>query len=133
MRYTLGQEWLSHNAIIVLNININFVCHVTIKVCFLLIHRATMNKGLLLVLALVSLLLVVPLTSASSHLTATATFNQSGVCGTITFSQEGPNDPTIIDVRLTGTECSLRLTHTFRHWMHVHNVQQVVSICNKVH
>ena len=76
-----------------------------------LMHRAMLNQGFLLMLALVSLLNLVPLTLASSHLTVTAAFNQSGVRGGITFSQEGPNAPTIITVSLTGMECSLSLTH----------------------
>ena len=66
-------------------------------------------QGLPLVL---SLLLVVPRPSASSHLVVMATFDQNGVCGDITFSQEGPSAPTIITVSLTGMECfTNRLTH----------------------
>ena len=62
-----------------------------------------MSKGLLLPLALVLVTVqpLLPLTSAA--LTVTATFNQSGVMGTISFTQANANAPTVMDISLTGT------------------------------
>lgn len=62
----------------------------------------TMSKGLLLPLALllVTIQPLLPLTSAA--LTVTSTFNQSGVMGTVTFTQANPSAPTVMDISLTG-------------------------------
>ena len=43
---------------------------------------------------------LLPITSAT--LSVTASFNQSGINGTITFTQEAPDGNTTIDVSLTG-------------------------------
>ncbi len=59
-----------------------------------------MSKGLLLPLTVV-LVTILPLTSAA--LTVTSTFNQSGVMGTIKFTQADSNAPTVMDISLTGT------------------------------
>ena len=45
---------------------------------------------------------LLPLTSAT--LSITASFNQSGISGTITFTQQTPDGNTTIDVNLTGKE-----------------------------
>ena len=62
-----------------------------------------MSKGLLLPLALVLVTIqpLLPLTSAA--LTVTSTFNQSGVMGTIKFTQANANAPTVMEISLTGT------------------------------
>lgn len=62
-----------------------------------------MAKGWLLPLALVLLCIqpLLPLTSAA--LTVTSTFNQSGVAGTIKFTQANAAAATIMDVSLTGS------------------------------
>ena len=54
-----------------------------------------------LALVLVTMQPLVPLTSAA--LTVTSTFNQSGVMGTIRFTQANPTAPTVMDISLTGT------------------------------
>ena len=60
--------------------------------------RRHCNEFLLSVFLVVISLL--PLTSAT--LSVTATFNQSGISGTISFTQEAPDEDTIINVDLTG-------------------------------
>ena len=76
-----------------------------------------MSKGLLLPLALVLVTIqpLLPLTSAA--LTVTSTFNQSGVMGTIKFTQDNPSAPTMMDISLTGT-CILACTTNNNCLMH---------------
>ena len=57
------------------------------------------NRFLLFSVLLVVISLV-PLTSAT--LSVTAFFNQSGISGTISFTQEAPDRNTTVDVNLTG-------------------------------
>ena len=59
------------------------------------------NGFLLSVISVVISLL--PLTT-SATLIVTATFNQSGISGTIRFTQDTPDENTTIDVNLTGKE-----------------------------
>lgn len=63
--------------------------------------RRYTNGFLLSVISVVISLL--PL-STSAALSVTATFNQSGIGGTIRFTQETPDENTTIDVNLTGKE-----------------------------
>jgi hypothetical protein len=72
-----------------------------------------MSKGLLLPLAMVLVTIqpLLPLTSAA--LTVTSTFNQSGVMGTIRFTQADSNAPTVMDISLTGTYNNIPLILTF--------------------
>ena len=63
--------------------------------------RRYTNGFLLSVISVVISLL--PL-STSATLSVTATFNQSGISGTIRFTQETPDGNTTIDVNLTGKE-----------------------------
>ena len=60
--------------------------------------RRRYNRFLLSVLLVSTFLL--PFTSAT--LSVTASFNQSGISGTIRFTQEAPDGNTTIDVSLTG-------------------------------
>jgi hypothetical protein len=73
-------------------------------VCFNFLRLSfVMSKGLLLPLGMVLVTIqpLLPLTSAA--LTVTSTFNQSGVIGTINFTQADSNAPTVMDISLTGT------------------------------